>query len=134
MALGLNLLFRLGRRFLAAPAEETGLLPRRYYASQALAALAADDFPACLRYLTLQGPDADPVFVQLLILRCRLLRERHRQQRQAVQELAAQEAVAPLRYQEILTATDQAITLLDRYLLEADQLRAALEPTAAGGR
>lgn len=122
--LGINLLFRVGRWLLAAPLEDSGLMPPSYYRSRALAALDGDDFRESLRYLKLAGPpDREPARLigQLIILRCRLLQEQHQRQCQAIADLGRQTSPPspPNRYQEILTAEHQALALLDRYEQEA---------------
>lgn len=122
--LGINLLFRLGRWVLAAPVEDSGLMPDSYYRSRALAALEEDDFRESLRYLKLAGrSDQEPIrFIgQLIILRCRLLKEQHQRRCQAVEDLRLQESHPPLqnRYQEILTEEQKALDLLGRYEQEA---------------
>ncbi|MFP3866932.1 MAG: hypothetical protein ACLFUU_02065 [Desulfobacteraceae bacterium] len=122
--LGLNLLFRLGRWLLAEPVEESGLMPKGYYRSRALAALEEDDFPESLRYLKLAGPpdrDAVRLLGQLIILRVRLLKEQHQRHCQAVEELQQQNPLAaqPERCQELLIQEHQALALLERYELEA---------------
>ena len=80
MPLGVNFLFRMGRKFLAEPLEDTGLLPGKYYRSQALAALEENDFPECLRYLKMAQAHRKAqarMVAQLLILRCRMLLQGH---------------------------------------------------------
>jgi len=123
MPIGLNLLFRLGRRLLAAPLEDTGWLPDTYYSSQALAALEEDDFTAALRYLKLSHnyAPAARLVSQLLILRCRLLTQQHRGQRQAMAAATAGESNPGRvrRYEEILAQEDRALTLLQGYAAEA---------------
>lgn len=123
MALGLNLLFRLGRNLLAAPLEDSGWLPDTYYSSQALAALEEDDFTEALRYLKLSRNEtpAARLVIQLLILRCRLLAERHRLRRQAVAAAAAGEGDPGRagRYDDILVQENRALILLQGYEAEA---------------
>ena len=80
MALGVNFLFRVGRKLLAEPLEDSGLLPGKYYRSQALEALEENDFPECLRYLKMAETHRKAqarMVAQLLIFRCRMLREDH---------------------------------------------------------
>lgn len=133
MALGLNFLFRLGRQLLAGPVEESGLLPARYYASQALAALEEDNFSECLRYLRLQGEAVEPLVLQLLILRCRLLRERHLQEQQASAFLAATAAPeARAKYRQVQEAAAQALALLEGYLQEATRMLASCRQNQPG--
>ncbi len=120
MALGLNLLFRLGRQTLVAPLEDTGWLPDSYYSSQALQALEENDFCACLRYVKLTGApatEAARLVSQLLILRCRLLQEQHRRRCQAVAALAAAEPDPERagRYDAVLAEENRALGMLRRY-------------------
>jgi len=127
MPVGLNFLFRLGRRLLAEPLEDSGFLPGKYYRSQALAALEEQDFAACLRYLRLAEPHRKAktrMIAQVLILRCRLLREKHQRQRQTIQELCRRESdgAKKARYTEILQAEEKAIQFLDSYIREAQEV------------
>lgn len=127
MPVGLNLLFRVGRKMLAEPLEDSGLLPGKYYRSQALAALEEQDFPECLRYLRLAEPHRKAktrMIAQVLILRCRLLREDHQCRLDTIATLAQQEpdAAKRQRYEEISRAEEKAILLLDSYIREAQGL------------
>jgi hypothetical protein len=125
--IGLNLLFRLGRKFLAAPLEDSGLMPASYYRSQALSALESDDFAESLRYLKLADGD-DPrqlcLVIQLLVLRLRLLQEQHQYQCRAIQELLQKETQPDRtsRYQEVLSQEEVAVRLLSRHEQEALRL------------
>jgi hypothetical protein len=127
MALGVNLLFRVGRKLLAEPLEDSGLLPGKYYRSQALGALEENDFPECLRYLKMAQAHRKAqarMVAQLLILRCRMLQEDHKCRVQSL------EARLPLetdpeklcRYEQILTEEHKALQLLGRYVGEAQDL------------
>jgi hypothetical protein len=127
MALGLNFLFRVGRKVLAEPLEDTGLLPGKYYRSQALAALTENDFPECLRYLQMAETHRKAqarLVAQLLILRCRMLLADHTGQAQGLTDRLNLEAAADKRqrYKEILTEELRAIQLLERYIREAQDL------------
>ena len=84
------LLVRLGRRVLAGPVAGSGLLPASYYRHLALAAMEGEDFPGALDYLRWAE---DPLLAQLLVLRLRLLADRHGRRRQVLSELL-QEAPA----------------------------------------
>ncbi|AEB08511.1 hypothetical protein [Desulfobacca acetoxidans] len=131
MALGINLLFRMGRKLVAAPLEDSGLLPNRYYYSQALDALEGNDFPECLRYLRLAGADQRRkarLVSQLLILRCRMLQEQHKLHVQTLQEMLRINCGDGLdrRYQEILTEEQKAIGLLEGYVRDAQGLFALI--------
>lgn len=124
--LGLNLLVRLGRKVLAGPVAEAGLLPTSYYRHLTLAALEEDDFPGALNYLKWA---ADPLLAQILVLRLRLLAAKHDRQRQAIQGLlegargigfepepfTGQRPVPLKKYQDLLQAEDQALGLLGEY-------------------
>jgi hypothetical protein len=127
MALGVNMLFRLGRKVLAAPLEDTGLLPGKYYRSQALAALQENDFPECLRYLKMAKTHRKTqarMVAQLLILRCRMLLEDHKGRVQGLTDRLRLETDADKRgrYEEILTEERKAVHLLERYVREAQDL------------
>ena len=127
MALGVNLLFRVGRKLLAEPLEDSGLLPGKYYRSQALGALEENDFPECLRYLKMAETHRKAqarMVGQLLILRCRMLREDHQHR---VQSLAERLRLEPdpetvRRYEQILTEEHKALQLLGRYVRAAQDL------------
>ena len=101
------MLFRMGRKLLAEPLEDTGLLPGKYYRSQALAALEENDFPECLRYLKMAQAHRKAqarMVAQLLILRCRMLRQGHNDRlRVLADRLQLEKETEKLsRYQEII--------------------------------
>jgi len=112
--IGLGVLVALGRRLVGAALADTGLLPAAYYRHLALAALEAEDFPEALAWLPLAG---DPLLVQLLILRLRLLAARHEEQRQALKGLLELEPPAHLRERglALLGQENRALELLRRY-------------------
>ncbi len=124
--LGVNLLVRLGRRVLAGPVAESGLLPASYYRHLVLEALEAEDFPGALNYLKWA---ADPLLAQILVLRLRLLGARHGKRRQVILELLEAESgtglrpmkdtgwkpALPNKYQDLLQAEDRALELLKEY-------------------
>lgn len=127
MPVGLNFLFRVGRKVLAAPLEDSGLLPGKYYRSQALDTLADNDFPECLRYLKMAETHRKAqarMVAQLLILRCRMLREDHTGRIQGLTDRlrSATEADKQHRYEEILTEERKAVQLLECYIREAQDL------------
>jgi hypothetical protein len=123
--LGVNLLVRLGRSVLAGPVADAGLLPAGYYRHLVLAAIEAEDFPAALRHLKWTD---DPLLVQILIFRVRLLAEQHRRRRQALLDLTG-EAIAAQgtgakpdlidKCQALLQQEEQAVRLLEEYEAEA---------------
>lgn len=137
--LGVNLLVRLGRKVLAGPIADLGLLPASYYRHLVLAALEAEDFPEALNYL--QWVE-DPLLAQILVLRLRLLAAKHRQQRQAIRELLAAvsgtgfqsvsftgQGPVPLeKYQDLLQAEDRALGLLGEYEGKALALLSRFQP------
>jgi hypothetical protein len=119
--LGVNLLVRLGRSVLAGPVADAGLLPAGYYRHLVLAAIEDEDFPGALRHL--QWTD-DPLLVQILVFRVRLLAEQHRRQRRAIRELLEEAGEAsgsgakpkPLeKCQALLQQEEQALLLLAEY-------------------
>ena len=134
--LGLNLLVRLGRQVLAGPIAGAGLLPASYYRHLVLEAMEAEDFPGALDYLKWAQ---DPLLAQILVLRLRLLAARHGRQRQAILEVLEGNSSAgfqpakdtgwkpalPEKYQDLLTAEDQALKLLAAYEARALGLLAA---------
>jgi hypothetical protein len=127
MPLGVNLLFRLGRKLLAAPLEDSGLLPGKYYRSQALEALEENDFPECLRYLKMAEVHRKTqarMVAQLLILRCRLLLEEHKKRAHRLEEnlrLGNDPAKAHC-YRQVLREECKAQQFLNRYIREAQLL------------
>ncbi len=141
--LGLNLLVRLGRRVLAGPITGAGLLPAFYYRHLALEAMEAEDFSGALDYLKWAQ---DPLLAQILVLRLRLLADRHGRQRQAILELLEGvkgailrpeqgkdgEPVTREKYRHLLTAEDQAIKLLAGYEARALSLLAAAGRPSSG--
>jgi hypothetical protein len=112
--LGLGLLVRAGRSFLAGPVADAGWLPAKYYRHLVLEALEGDDFPGALNYL--QWTD-DPLLAQLLILRLRLLAKEHQEQCESLQGLLAN-GMAPERRQKcqaLLGEQERALELLQEY-------------------
>jgi hypothetical protein len=135
--LGINLLVRLGRRLLAGPLEESGLLPQGYYRHQALAALEEEDFPEVLRYLALAAPAAPPetrLVAQIAVLRLRLLEASHERRRQALLNLEDSSALSPEphKLQELLRHEDLALKLLGQYQAAALNLAGQGGPPASG--
>ena len=112
--LGLSLLARLGRRVLAPAVAETGLLPAACYRHLALAALEDEDFPGALKYLAWAR---DPLLGQVLVLRLRLLAERHRRRRQALEDLRQDGLPEEKRVKcrALLNEESRALELLTRY-------------------
>ncbi len=112
--LGLNLLMRLGRGLLAGPITDSGLLPAAVYRHLALAALEEEDFPGVLNNLQWAG---DPLLTQVLILRLRLLADKHREQRRRLEDLLSRE-LPPERREKCQAASveaDRALALLAQY-------------------
>jgi hypothetical protein len=119
--LGLNLLVRLGRTFLAGPLAESGILPASYYRHLALTAMEEDNYPEALGYLKWAQ---DPLLVQTLILRLRLLTARHQRQRRGLLDLPAS-GLAPERRETsraLLAQEEKALELLAGYQAAALEL------------
>jgi hypothetical protein len=121
------MLFRVGRKILADPLEDSGLLPGKYYRSQALAALEDNDFPECLRYLKMAQTHRKAqarMVAQLLILRCRMLLEDHNGRLRVITDRLRLEMESHKlsRYQEIFAEEQKAVRLLERYIREAQAL------------
>jgi hypothetical protein len=116
--LGVNLLVRLTRQALAGPLADSGVLPAGYYRHLALAALEEEDFAGALRFLKWAR---DPLLMQILVFRLRLLAQGHRRQRQALTQ--ALEAPAPeasaAKYRALLAQEDRALELLGNYETQA---------------
>jgi hypothetical protein len=123
--LGLGLLIRLGRQVVGKPLAEAGMLPAGYYRHLTLEALEEEDFHGALRFLKWAG---EPLLAQIMVLRLRLLKGRHRRQVDALRELLATDLAPDKREksQGLLAAETQALQLLKDY---ADQ---ALGLVAAG--
>lgn len=127
MPVGLNFLFRVGRKVLAEPLEDSGLLPGKYYRSQALAALEENDFPECLRYLKMAETHRKAqarMVAQLLILRCRMLLADHLNKLQVLANRLRLETDCEKisRYEELFNEEQKAVRLLERYIREAQNL------------
>ena len=122
--LGVNLLVRLGRRALAGPLAASGVLPVAYYRHLALAALEDEDFPGALQYLPWA---ADPLLVQILVLRLRLLAGQHRRQLEALTALGQSGPSGARREacQALVSQESRALKLLADYEARALRLAAA---------
>jgi hypothetical protein len=118
---GLGILVGLGRRFLAGPVADSGMLPAGYYRHLALAAMEEEDFPRSLERL--QWAD-DPLLVQIFIFRLRLLRSRHQEQRRALERLMAQSPPEGTvsKIESLLSQADRALELLKSYEAQALKL------------
>jgi len=112
--LGLSLLVRLGRRVLAGPVAGSGLLPASCYRHLALAAMEGEDFPGALDYLQWVK---DPLLAQLLVLRLRLLADRHGRRRQVLSGLLQEAPAGGTREKgrALLLAEERALKLLRAY-------------------
>jgi len=112
--LGLSLLVRLGRRVLAGPVAGSGLLPASCYRHLALAAMEGEDFPGALDYLQWVK---DPLLAQLLVLRLRLLADRHCRRRQVLSGLLQEAPAGGTREKgrALLLAEERALKLLRAY-------------------
>jgi hypothetical protein len=127
MPVGINLLFRVGRKLMVEPLEDSGLLPGKYYRSQALEALKENDFPESLRYLRMAETHRKAqarMVAQLLILRCRMLQEEHDGRIRSLEARLSLEMEPDKlnRYQQILHEEHKAVQLLGRYIREAQDL------------
>lgn len=112
--LGVNLLLRLGRGLLAGPLTDSGVLPASYYRHLALAALEEEDFPGALAFLKWAR---NPLLVQVLILRLRLLTSKHRRHGQALEDLLQTDLSEEQRAtcQALMNEEDRALDLLNGY-------------------
>jgi hypothetical protein len=122
--LGVGILIGLGRRLLAGPVADSGLLPAGYYRHLALAAMEEEDFAKALDFLRWAE---DPLLVQILIFRLRLLAARHQEQRQALGRLLEQSppAAQPEKLQALANQEDLALELLGKCEARAVTLLAA---------
>jgi hypothetical protein len=116
--LGLGLLVRLGRRVVAGPVADAGMLPAGYYRHLILGALEEEDFPGALRHLKWAD---NPLLAQIIVLRLRLLMARHRRRLAAVRELLAANLTAARReqYDTLLAEETRALGLLQDYEAQA---------------
>jgi len=83
MMIGFGTLFRMLKRLLGKPLEDTGALPTRYYLQEVLNALDHDNIGEAVKLLKMsKGALIDKsrweMVRQQIIFRCRVLRERHR--------------------------------------------------------
>lgn len=118
---GVGILVGLGRRLVNHLAADTGLLPAGYYRHRVLAALEEEDFEAVLRYLPWAD---DPVLIQVVILRLRLLQARHEKRQQACRR-ALENAATPAQQahlRQVAAAEAQAAALLRAYEVRAKKL------------
>jgi hypothetical protein len=118
---GIGILVGLGRRLLAGPVADSGALPARYYRHLALAAMEEEDFPRTLDYL--QWAE-DPLLTQIFVFRLRLLTARHREQRQALEQLQNRSPSPEQRekIQALLQQENRALELLADYEARALKL------------
>lgn len=129
---GLGILVGLGRRFLAGPLADSGVLPAGYYRHLALAAMEDEDFPSALDYLKWAE---DPLLVQIFIFRLRLLKSRHQEQRQALERLLDQSPPSEQleKIQALLTQEQRALELLADYETRALKLMNGKVQAKPGG-
>jgi hypothetical protein len=118
---GIGILVGLGRRLLAGPVADSGVLPASYYRHLALAAMEEEDFPRTLDYLKWAE---DPLLTQIFVFRLRLLAARHREQLQTLEQLQnrshPQEQRAKI--QALLLQENRALELLADYEVRALKL------------
>jgi hypothetical protein len=127
--LGLGLLVRLGRQVLAGPVADWGVLPAGYYRHLVLAALEEEDFAGALHHLKWVE---EPLLAQIMVLRLRLLAERHRRSLEAVHKLLRSELSPAHREkcQSLVAEDTRALELLREF--EGRALAHLAAP--AGGR
>ncbi|NIS67483.1 MAG: hypothetical protein GTO12_00590 [Proteobacteria bacterium] len=80
--IGLGILIRIVKAFVGKPLENTGLFPTRYYLQEALRSLDQDNIGEAIKFLKIsKGALLDrsrwKLVRQLILFRCRVLRERH---------------------------------------------------------
>lgn len=116
--IGLGLLVGLGRRLISGVAVSSGLFPSSYYRHLALAALEEEDFPGALEALPYAD---DPVLVQLLVLRLRMLRDRHEKSLLALRQKGGDVLAPPPdeRLRELLAQEERAVAVLSGYEQQA---------------
>jgi hypothetical protein len=130
--LGLNLLVRLGRRVLGGPLAGSGVLPASWYRHLALAAMEEEDYSGALDHLRWVE---DPLLPQLLVVRLRLLADRHGRRRQVLSELLQEAPAGGTREkgQALLLAEERALKLLGAYEARAlGLLSKKARPSGAG--
>lgn len=128
---GFGILVGLGRRLLAGPVARAGLLPAGYYRHLALAAMEAEDFSRTLEYL--QWAE-DPLLVQILVFRLRLLKSRHQRKRQNLQLLLTQPSLrtSQEKLRALADQEDRALELLGNYEARALNIMNAKAGKALG--
>ncbi len=80
--IGLGIVIRIVKAFVGKPLENTGLFPTRYYLQEALRSLDQDNIGEAVKFLKIsKGALLDrsrwKLVRQLILFRCRVLRERH---------------------------------------------------------
>jgi hypothetical protein len=138
MMIGLGTLFRMLKRLLGKPLENTGALPTRYYLHEVLNALDHDNIGEAVKLLKMsKGALIDTsrreMVRQQIIFRCRVLRERHRKSIHLLEaKIKAHKKRGPfpwqwfhkkpaeklLHYEKALVLEKQAQALLEQYEME----------------
>ena len=138
MMIGFGTLFRMLKRLLGKPLENTGALPTRYYLHEVLNALDHDNIGEAVKLLKMsKGALIDKsrweMVRQQIIFRCRVLRERHRNRIRLLEaKIKAHKKRSPfpwqwfhkrpaeklLHYEKTLALEKQAQELLEQYEME----------------
>lgn len=115
---GIGILVGLGRRLLAGPVADSGMLPAGYYRHLALLAMEEEDFPRALDCLPWAE---DPLLTQIFIFRLRLLKSRHQEQLHTLEQLQNQALAQEHRakIQALLQQENRALELLTDFEAKA---------------
>lgn len=142
MMIGFGTLFRMLKRLLAKPLENTGALPTRYYLHEVLNSLDHDNIGEAVKLLKMsKGALIDKsrweIVRQQIIFRCRVLRERHCKRIRLLEgKIKAHKKRGPfpwqwfhkrpaeklLQYEKTLALEKQAQELLEQYESELKTL------------
>jgi len=139
---GLGILMRVVKAFVGKPLQDTGVLPTRYYLHEVLRSLDQDNIGEAVNLLRIsKGALVDrsrwKLVRQLVLFRCRVLRDRHKNRIHLVEgriETLKKEEKLPWRwfrkgsaaktpeYRRILLLEREAEALLESYERELKRL------------
>jgi hypothetical protein len=142
MMIGLGTVFRVLKRVLGKPLEETGALPTRYYVHEILRSLDHDNIGEAVQLLRMsKGALVDKsrweMVRQQVIFRCRVLRDRHSKRIRLLEKMIGRpkkhgkfswqwfqkKPVEKLaQYEEALALEKSAQALLEKYEIELKEI------------
>jgi hypothetical protein len=142
MMIGLGTVFRVLKRVLGKPLEETGALPTRYYVHEILRSLDHDNIGEAVQLLRMsKGALVDKsrweMVRQQVIFRCRVLRDRHCKRIRLLEKMVGRPkkhgklswqwfqkkpVEKPAQYEEALALEKSAQALLEKYEIELKEI------------